>query len=247
MKVLAVYNVKGGVGKTTSSVNLAYLSSLENKTMLWDLDPQGASTLFLNESQIEDVKAKKIIKDKKEFLSLVKQTKFPNYSLVPSFFNLRYMDLILEDSKKSSKNLGKIFEKLRTRFQCIFIDCPPSISSLSESIFSLADALLVPVIPTTLSLQSLGQIRTHVKSNVSSKLKILPFFSMVDRRKKLHLEMIVDESSKGNVLNSSIPYRSVIEKMGVNRAPLLDYAPNCEEATAYRKLWQEMKVELKLT
>ena len=240
MKIFAVYNVKGGVGKTTSCVNLAYLSSLGQRTLLWDLDPQGASTLFLNEHPVEDVKAKKIVKDKKQFVSLIKLTRFRNLSLVPAFFNLRYMDQIIEDKKKSGKNLKKIFGKLSDQYKYVFIDCPPSISSLSEAIFELADCLLVPVIPTVLSLQSLGQIKRHISGNLDTSLQMLPFFSMVDRRKKLHLDLIKKEMAKKTLLESSIPYRATIEKMGVERAPLPHFAATSNETAEYQFLWKEI-------
>lgn len=243
MKIFAVYNVKGGVGKTTSCINLAYLSSLNQRTLVWDLDPQGASTLFLNEHPVEDIKAKKIVKDKKRFVSLIKLTRFKNLSLVPAFFNLRYMDQILDDKKKSGKNLKKIFEKLNSQYKYIFIDCPPSISSLSEAIFDLADCLLVPVIPTILSLQSLEQIKQHVTENLDSDLKILPFFSMVDRRKKLHADLMKKEGD--TLLKNSIPYRSVVEKMGIMKAPLPHYAANSRETADYQFLWKEILENIK--
>lgn len=240
MKIFAVYNVKGGVGKTTSCVNLAYLSSLNQRTLLWDLDPQGGATALLNEHPEDSVKAKKVIKDKKHFVSLIKLTRFQNLSLVPAFFSLRNMDLVLEDRKKSGKSLKKILQELDDQYKVMFIDCPPSISILSEAIFTLADYLLVPVIPTILSLKSLDQLSHHLARKGHSTKKLFPFFNMVDRRRKLHKELMEKEFDEGNMLTSVLPYRAEIEKMSIVKAPLPHFAPHSAEAEMYLALWKEI-------
>jgi chromosome partitioning protein len=245
MKTLAFYNVKGGVGKTTSCVNIAYLSACEGRrTLLWDLDPQGGATYYLgqNTSQIKNLK--KIIRDRKQFESLIRSTPYPNLDLIPADFNLRYLDILLDDDKKSDKRLVKLTKNLQDRYDFMIMDCPPSISALSESIFHAVEWIMMPVIPTTLSLQSMQQVIEHLKGKDSTTAAIVAFFSMVDLRKKMHKEYVNTPPIPGVFLENFIPYRSSIEQMGVHRAPLPHFDPNSREAECYEDLWREFKIEM---
>jgi len=128
-------------------------------------------------------------------------------------------------------------------YDYIFLDCPPSISLVSENIFRAADALLVPMIPTTLSARTLHQLLDFLDGHdLRSSLRVMPFFSMVDRRKRLHLELMERLPERyPEILSTSIPYASQVERMGVHRMPLLAYAPSNPASKAYRSLWEELK------
>jgi cellulose biosynthesis protein BcsQ len=125
----------------------------------------------------------------------------------------------------------------------VFLDCAPSISLVSESVFAASDALLVPTIPTTLSLRTLQQMDKHLRRSPGNRPELLPFFCMVDRRKTLHRQ-ICDETTEhpDGMLGTVIPYSSVVERMGVERAPLSAYARSSRAARAYRDLWEEILI-----
>ena len=242
MKIAAFYNVKGGVGKTASCVNISYLCALEGrKTLLWDLDSQGGSTFYLGENISRVKKLKKVIKDGKQFEALIKASPYANLDIIPADFNFRYMDILLDDDKKSEKRFAKLTQKIQDRYEYLFLDCPPSLSTLSETIFKSVDFIVTPVIPTTLSMQSLDQFLDYLEEQGGDPALVLPFFSMVDIRKKMHKEFIKGSSARISFLKEIIPYRSNIEQMGVMRAPLPFFDPAAKETRLYKNLWNEIK------
>ncbi len=123
----------------------------------------------------------------------------------------------------------------------MFFDCAPSVSLVSESVFAAVDALLVPMIPTTLSVRTLGQLAAH-QGQLGLDHEVLPFFCMVDRRKKLHKQICAEaDGGPFRFLEASIPYSSLVEQMGVHRSPLALYASaRTAPVRAYRQLWDEV-------
>ena len=247
MKVLASYNIKGGVGKTAAAVNLSYLAAQQGwRTLVWDLDPQGAASFYFRvKSKVKDG-VKGIIKKKHALSDIIKGTDFEDLDLIPADFSYRNMDLLLDDKKNPARYLRKLLKPLADDYDFVILDCPPSISLVSESVFNAADALLVPVIPTILSIRTLEQLIKFQNRNKLDDVKILAFFSMVDRRKSLH-KMMVENPPIGDILfiKSEIPYASDVEQMGVHRAPLPSYASGSRSAQAYSDVWDEISSRLK--
>ena len=249
MKILATYNIKGGVGKTATAVNLAYLASREGaRTLIWDLDPQGAATFYFRiKPRVKGYK--KLLSLQKSLDAVVKGTDFEQLDLVPADFAYRHMDLNLgTTTKKNPVNmLRKLMKPLAAEYDFLFLDCAPSISLVSENVFYAAHALLVPMIPTTLSLRTYDQLVQYLRRSHLTEVKVLPFFSMADRRKRLHRELMeqLPKRRKG-VLTTDIPYASQIELMGLHRRPLASYAPHSQAVRAYWKLWREVKAALQL-
>jgi len=242
VRILATYNLKGGVGKTAAAVNLSYLAAREGyRTLVWDLDPQGAATFYFRVKPKVKGGTKKILGGKRPLESVVKGTDFEGLDLIPADFSYRHMDLAISDAKKPSRQLLKLMRPLSAEYDFLFLDCAPSISVVSENIFYAADALLTPLIPTTLSLRSYRQILRHFAGKGLDRMKLLPFFSMVDRRKRLHRD-IVETLPQENpeVLETGIPYASAVERMGIMRAPLGSFEPRSPAAIAYMKLWEEI-------
>jgi chromosome partitioning protein len=176
---------------------------------------------------------------------VIKATDYDRLDLIPADFSYRNMDLTLEQFRKSSTRLRRLIEPVEDDYDYLFLDCPPSISLVSENVFQAADVVLVPTIPTTLSVRTLYQLLRFCDKRKYKHLDILPFFSMVDRRKILHRGMVEDPPrTRSGFLASDIPYASEVEQMGVKRAPLPTYAHSSRIADAYRSLWQELKTRM---
>ena len=241
MKIFAVYNIKGGVGKTAAAVNLSYLSAREGwRTLLWDLDPQAAASFYFRVKPHIKKGAKGIVRKQHPLQKHIKGTNYAGLDIIPADFSYRNFERYLDQTKKPTGRLRKLLRPLADEYDVIFIDCAPSISILSENIFYAADALLVPVIPTILSIRTLDQLLNFIHEENLDILRVLPFFSMVDRRRQSHRSILDNPPLQQRILKCWIPYASEVEKMGDHREPLLTYAPHCPSALAYQALWEEI-------
>jgi chromosome partitioning protein len=248
MKILAVTNIKGGVGKTTTAVNLAYLCALSGRrTALWDLDPQGAATYTLRCEAADKASAKKLVSGKRELTELLVASPFAKLDVLPADFSYRNFDVHLSERKNPTERLLKMSRVLRDRYAVLLLDCPAGISLLSENVLRAADAVIVPLIPTPLSVRMLEQLRDFTTARGWTDLKLLPFFSMVDRRKSLHAQVIEELRPRfTEILDTEVPYWSEIEKMTLRRAPLPSYAPHSQAGEVYAALWREIERHLAL-
>ncbi len=247
MTTLAIFNIKGGVGKTATAVNLSWLAWHHGaRVLLWDLDPQGAATWYLRTRSRVKGGGKGLVRGDRELEEAIRGTDYAGLDLVPADFSYRKLDLHLAKEKRGERRLRKLLRPVSRSYDIVILDCAPSISLLSESIFVAADALVVPTIPTHLSLRTLEQLERHLEKGKDTygKLKLWPFFCMVDRRKKMHREICDAEEESRRFLDSRIPYSSVVEQMGDRRAPVGDYAAGSVAAHAYRLLWQEIGREM---
>jgi len=246
VRILGVYNIKGGVGKTAAAVNLGFLAAQEGqRTLIWDLDPQGAATYYFRIKPKVKGGSDKMLRGKRELDTLVKGTDFARLDLLPADFSYRNMDLRLGDAKKPTKQLLRLLRPLSQAYDCLILDCPPSISLVSENIFRAADGLLLPIIPTTLSLRTFSQLLEFLDGHSLRHLALLPFFSMVDRRKRMHREILEELPREcAEMLTAHIPYASDVEKMGIHRAPVGDFAARSPAALAYQALWREVSSRL---
>ena len=246
MNILGIYSNKGGVGKTTAAVNLSFLAAEAGlKTLVCDLDPQSSASYYFRVKPKLRRNAKGFRKGGKNIERSIKGTDYENLDILPADFTHRNLASTFNKLKRRKRRLNRILDPLRAEYDLIILDCPPSISLLAENIFNVADYLLVPVIPTTLSVRSHLQLLTFLKKKKYAKDNIYAFFSLVDRRKKMHKEFIATISREfKRVLHNSIPSLSNIERMGVEREPVPAFAPTSVAAKSYRELWREVRATL---
>jgi len=242
VRVLATYNVKGGVGKTTTAVNLAHLAAVGGaRTLIWDLDPQAAATFLFRVKPRVKGGSRALVTRRRPIDEAIKGTDFPGLDLLPADFSYRNMDLELDDTKRRIRRLRQLIESVRDDYDVVMLDCPPSASLVSENVMNAADLLLVPLIPATLSLRTFDQLTRFVADSDGRRPEVMAFFSMADRRKKLHREVIDGiPRDRARVAETVVPSLSLIEQMPERRAPVTAFAPSSRAAQCYRDLWREV-------
>jgi cellulose biosynthesis protein BcsQ len=242
MNILATYNIKGGVGKTSTAVNISHLAARDGlRVLLWDLDAQGAASFLLRVRPRVKGGGAALIKGRRDLDAAIKGTDFDQLDLLPADFTYRKLDLILDASKKPTQRLARLLRPLSAEYDLIVLDCPPSISLLSESVLHAADILLVPLIPTTLSVRTLDQLTEFIAGFDGHQPKVLAFCSMIDRRKRLHREIAERlPAERPDVARTIIPALSLIERMSLERAPVTAFAPRSAAARQYAALWAEV-------
>ena len=232
MATIAIYSLKGGVGKTTLAVNLAWTAAVQSsrRTLLWDLDPQAASTFLLTEKKPKgdalSIFAKDVAPDK-----LIRQTDTPRLDLIPADASLRDLDLLFHELDKK-KRLAKLLDGLNKDYDRILLDCPPGLTETNKQAMRAADLIVVPVIPSPLSQRAFEELIGYL----GTTKRVLPVHVMVDRRRRLHTDSVA-----ANPNWPSIPMASVVEQMGVQRGPVGTFAARSPAAFAFAGLWRAIE------
>ena len=242
MIVIALYNLKGGVGKTASCVNFAYLSAADGyKTLLWDIDPQGSSSFYYKAKPKAHPGIKKLITKDGHLDDAILSSDFEMLDIIPADNSAKSFDVMLEEMKGSKNKLKNVLKHFDGEYDFVFIDCPPGFSALSENIFSAADIVLMPVIPTTLSIRTYNMVKDYFKDKDLDMKKMMCFFTMTDLRKNLHNDIMEELYKDKRFFQNYIPYLSDVEKMGIHKAPVMEFANSSYAANCYRELWTEIK------
>lgn len=243
MQIIALYSIKGGVGKTAACVNLAYLAARgSGPTLLCDLDPQGSSSFYFRIRPKARFSGKQFLQGGRRLDRAIRGTDFPDLDLLPAHLSFRNLDIHLSKSPDSRDQLSSLLREFSGSYNQIFLDCPPNITLVSENVFRAADLILVPLIPTTLSMMTFDKLLRFFKEAKLDRHMIHPFMSMVEARKRMHRNTIKEIiKAKIKPLDTFIPYCADIERMGLFRAPLVHSQPRSIGSYAFTRLWEEIK------
>jgi chromosome partitioning protein len=242
MKILSSYSIKGGVGKTALAVNLAFaFREAGHRTLLLDLDPQGAASFYFRVNNAAKFRVRDTQSLAEGLRGNIRESDYTGLDIIPSNLGYRHFDILLVGMSKRRKQLRKVLEEFKADYDVILMDCPPNITLLSENVFRASDAILVPVIPTVLSRRTLEQLTGFFQDEDLPGEMLRPFFSMVQKRSKMHREIMASlPALHPGFLKTVIPFSADVEKMGLHREPLLAYSHTCEAAKAYRALCDEI-------
>lgn len=246
MPVLATYSPKGGVGKTSATVNLSCLAARSGlRTLVWDLDPQGAATyLFRAKARVKGGGGA-LVRGERSVAAAVRPTAVERLDLVPADFSYRHLDLELDDTRRPDRRIRRLLREVGDDYDVVFLDCPPGATLVAENVLNAASRLLVPVVPSTLSARTLAQLLLLLDGLSRTPPPMLVFLSMVDSRRRLH-QQVADELRAGrdDLARAAIPVSAYVERMGERREPVAVFAPSSPAALAYEALWAEVRALL---
>jgi chromosome partitioning protein len=247
VKVVACYAVKGGVGKTAAAVNLAWLAARDGyRTLLWDLDAQAAATFLLRGKTKVKGGSRRLLQGKSDASRAVRATADARLDLLPADTSYTSTDLDLGAVKRSEDRVTKVLAGLADDYDLVILDCPAGLSLLSANVVRAADVVLVPIVPSPLSLRTLDQV-VDLASQTESTAAVMAFLSMVDRRRALHRDVVeLLHGRYADVARSVIPNSALVERMGQRRRPVVATSPSGPASAAYRALWVELANRLGL-
>lgn len=247
-RIIAIANQKGGVGKTTTVINLsACLAEKGKNVLVVDIDPQGntSSGLGIDKNNIENTIYEMMIGECSLEDCLISDV-YERLSVIPSNVNLAGAEIELIGIPDQQFILKKNLEKIRYRYDFILIDCPPSLNTLTVNAMTAADTVLVPIQCEYYALEGLSQLMHTidlVRQRMNERLQVEGVvFTMFDARTNLSLQVVenVKDTLKNNIYKSIIPRNVRLAESPSHGVPITVYDPKSAGAEGYRNLADEV-------
>lgn len=237
---IAIYSVKGGVGKTTLAANLAWCSAnlSGHPTLLWDLDAAGGSGFLYGLEPKGSRLAEEVFSREQSPLKLARKTAWPGIDVLPADESIRALDAQLMRIGKR-KRLARLTNELAADYARILLDCPPVMNELSAQVVRAADLVIVPLPPSPLSSRAFDLVVREIAGNTRHHPPILPVLSMLDMRRALHRQVQEQHPSW-----PAIPCASVVEQCAVRQQPVGAIAPQSPAARQFATLWRAIDRKL---
>jgi len=255
-KVIAVANQKGGVGKTTTAVNLAAcLASVGKNILLFDLDPQANATSGVGVEKIEGTSAYQVLLGEGSLLEKIKPTVFDRLFVIPSEVDLCAADLELARLENHLHRLALVLQPVRDsgRYDVIFIDCPPSLGILSLNAFAASDGILIPLQCEYYALEGISMMNRILDqlraAGVNPRLEIFGVvMTMFDGRTKLSNEVVTEVRRLlgAKVFETEIPRTTRLAEAPSHGKPIIHYDPYSTGSAAYQVLAQEFLARMEI-
>ncbi|NLV54715.1 MAG: ParA family protein [Acidimicrobiales bacterium] len=247
MHAVALTALKGGVGKTSTAVNLAALSALAgHRTLVWDIDPQAGATACLGVKPKLRGGAQRLLGSDRDLTGSIRRSSVEGLDVLPGDYSLREADVIVSGSRRPRRTFRRVLAAVGKDYDVVLIDCPPGIGASTEVLVKAVDLLLIPVVPAPLDLRALDRFAEVIVDLGAPPELLAPFLSQVDRRKPLHRKLVEEVRTTRHFLAAAIPLSSAVERMPLEQVPTVVAAPRSLASVALRDLWAEVSERLGL-